>query len=272
MAKKALCIGINDYNKISDLTGCVNDAYRWAGMLKNHFDFAETDIELLTDKEATKSNMLTHIECLFSGAKAGDVLVYTFSGHGSYYYDPNPSDEQYDQVQCPHDSDNPLFDDELRERIANLPAGVRLTVISDSCHSGSVTRRHGNEELKPGLARRRRFLDPKQFRGMVLNELEFDELMDRLETAPNTLYPEAKMNEILLTGCNSKEYSLESTFGNATHGAFSHFACQVIAAANYRIRYRTLHKEIRKLLKQHNFTQSPQLEGSDSNKDRLIFT
>ena len=35
---------------------------------------------------------------------------------------------------------NLIVDDELRAAFADLPAGVRLTVVSDSCFSGSVTR------------------------------------------------------------------------------------------------------------------------------------
>ena len=42
MAKKALCVGINDYPYDgSDLNGCVNDALAWADLLVGHYDFAE---------------------------------------------------------------------------------------------------------------------------------------------------------------------------------------------------------------------------------------
>ena len=40
MAKRAFCIGINDYPYDgSDLKGCVNDANDWANLLVEHFDF-----------------------------------------------------------------------------------------------------------------------------------------------------------------------------------------------------------------------------------------
>ena len=37
MAKKALCVGINNYpGTQNDLNGCVNDANAWAGLLVAH--------------------------------------------------------------------------------------------------------------------------------------------------------------------------------------------------------------------------------------------
>ena len=59
---------------------------------------------------------------------------------------------------CPYDmKKNLIVDDELRVRFAKIPSGVHLTVISDSCFSGSVTR------LVPELTSRSaaaRFLTP----------------------------------------------------------------------------------------------------------------
>ena len=41
MAKRALCVGINDYPiRGMDLKGCVNDAQDWARALRDHYDFA----------------------------------------------------------------------------------------------------------------------------------------------------------------------------------------------------------------------------------------
>ena len=56
-----------------------------------------------------------------------------------------------------------IIDDELREIFANLTKGVSMTVISDSCFSGTVTRAAMSEVI-PGLKtpddRRVRFLNP----------------------------------------------------------------------------------------------------------------
>ena len=47
-----------------------------------------------------------------------------------------------DESLCPHDIDRgaQLLDDELAAIFAKMPEDVRLSMIADSCHSGTVTR------------------------------------------------------------------------------------------------------------------------------------
>ena len=93
MAKRAFCVGINDYPYDgSDLNGCVNDAQAWARVLQELYDFK--DVAIALDKDATKKRMLDGIKALLTGARAGDVLVFTNSSHGSYKADTD-GDETY---------------------------------------------------------------------------------------------------------------------------------------------------------------------------------
>ena len=83
MAKKALCVGINDYPYDgSDLNGCVNDATAWAELLIDHYEFAEEEVALLLDAEATQANIMSGLKDLVSGAEPGDVLleIYDLTG------------------------------------------------------------------------------------------------------------------------------------------------------------------------------------------------
>ena len=85
MAKRAFCVGINDYPYDgSDLNGCVNDARAWATLLTEHFDFATSDVNLITDAQATKTAMKSGLKDLLAKARSGDVLVFTNSSHGTY--------------------------------------------------------------------------------------------------------------------------------------------------------------------------------------------
>jgi hypothetical protein len=55
MARKAFCVGINDYSGDgNDLNGCVNDANDWASLLVERFDFPRSEVRVITDSEATK--------------------------------------------------------------------------------------------------------------------------------------------------------------------------------------------------------------------------
>jgi hypothetical protein len=141
MANKALCIGINNYpGTHMDLQGCVNDAEDWASVLSAR---AYKTTTLLDDK-ATKAAMVDAMSKLIGSAAKGDSLIITFSGHGTYQPDENGDEaDGLDEALCPYDlqtGGNALTDDEIRALFATRKGGVRLLLISDSCHSGTVTR------------------------------------------------------------------------------------------------------------------------------------
>ena len=271
MTKKAICVGINDYPYDgSDLNGCVNDAKSWADLLVNRFGFVGNDVRLILDSEATKANMINGLKDLLAGSKAGDVLVFTNSSHGTYVADKSGDEEKYDEALCPYDcADNLIIDDELREIFHNLKEGVRLTVISDSCHSGTVTRAALSDCI-PGLRtpddRRARFLNPA-LRGNPVLENPWRALPKK-----KSQYPQSRMKEVLLSGSTDKEYSYDALIGGTYHGAMTYYALQAIKAANYEITYQQLHARLAYLIDEAGYPQHPQLEGSVSNKKRLIFT
>ncbi len=267
MAKRAFCVGINDYPYDgSDLNGCVNDATEWASVLKDLFDF--TDITFALDKAATKATILNGIKALLAGAAAGDVLVFTNSSHGSYKADTDGDEEKYDEILCPYDiADNDIVDDELRNLFDNVSADVRLTVVLDNCFSGTATRAPVSEII-PGLRtpddRRVRFLSPALRGGRIL-ENPWKAKPKRLET-----HPESAMNEVLLTGCSDKEYSYDANIDGTYHGAMSFYALQAIRESPQALTYNRLHSRITSLI--GDYPQHPQLEGSTANKRRQLFT
>lgn len=270
MKKKALCVGINDYpfSQVNDLRGCVNDANDWATLLKDHFDF--TDVKILLDKKANKANMLSGVKNLLAGAKSGDVLVFTNASHGTYRADEDGDEPNYDEAICPHDTDsNLIIDDDLRELFANIPEGVRLTVISDSCHSGSVTR---VMVPKSRRERRNRELAPNVWGGRMLSGEQMSAARKRKRQQKGEKYPESGMKEILLSGCKSNQTSADAHIAGGFHGAMSYYAIQTIRDADYKLTYAQLHMYMKNKLMDEMYEQEPQLEGTDENKNRQIFT
>lgn len=262
MAKKALCVGINDYPyEGNDLKGCVNDALAWADLLVGHFDFPRPDVKVLTDRQATKRNIMAGLRNLLAGATSGDVLVFANSSHGTYVADTSGDEPKYDEAICPYDvARNLILDDELRALFADLPRGVRLTVISDSCFSGTVTR----ATFRPDV--RVRFLNPALFGAPALD--------DRWELKARVVRrsPQSKMKELLLSGCGEREYSYDALIGGVYHGAMTYYALQAIRAASFRITYAELVGRVKSLLAEAGFDQHPQLEGKSQNKKRQVFT
>jgi 23S rRNA U2552 (ribose-2'-O)-methylase RlmE/FtsJ len=69
----------------------------------------------------------------------GDMLFVSYSGHGGQV--PDTSDDEPDRLDetwCLFDRQ--LVDDELYTLWSQFRAGVRILVLSDSCHSGSAAR------------------------------------------------------------------------------------------------------------------------------------
>jgi len=271
MAKKACCVGINDYPYDgSDLNGCINDAKAWAELLASHFDFARSDITLISDSDATKARIVEGVKALLAGAQAGDILVFTNSSHGTYIADTSGDEPTYDEALCPYDTvDNLLVDDELRQLFANLPATVSLTVISDSCFSGTVTRAAVAENL-PGIRvpddRRVRFLNPA-LRGDPVLDNPWKARPKRSET-----YPESKMKEVLISGATDKEYSYDALIEGVYHGAMTYHAIKAIRESNYQITSAQLETRLKLMLDDAGYPQHPQVEGATRNKRRPIFS
>lgn len=149
----SLNIGLNKvnsahYNQIAELVAAVNDAQYMHHLAKNVFHYGRCD--LLLDEEATATRVLALLREYAVTLVSGDILLLTYSGHGSLLqdlYSPVRGDERYDQTWCLYDRQ--LIDDELYMAFSLFRAGVRIFVVSDSCHSGTVTRElpEGDDDL-----------------------------------------------------------------------------------------------------------------------------
>ncbi len=254
MAKRALCIGINDYpGTQNDLKGCVNDANDWAAELKRR----GFETELLLDSKATKANITSHFKGMLSDAKHDDSIVFTYSGHGTWVPDKNGDEEdQRDEALCPHDiaTAGPLIDDDLYEIFTARRPGVRLAFIADSCHSGTVARyfRTGEED------RRIKFMPPELYAPK-----ESLRAMRALQKAPQ--FGRARRSALLIAGCQDSEYSYDATFGSRANGAFTRVALDVLAKQKPAT-YGEWFKAIRGQLPSVSYPQRPNLVATDSQR------
>ena len=144
--RKALLIGINDYARsaIPDLRGAVNDVNRLADVLQTKMNFPEGNIIKLTDKQATRENILNTLSAFISKVNKDDIVYIHFSGHGSQATDLNGDEEDgYDETFLPHDARQKgiadITDEEFKGLFSKLPTDNAL-IVFDSCHSGTVTR------------------------------------------------------------------------------------------------------------------------------------
>src|SRR5690606_14797720 len=81
--KLALCVGIDRYRS-APLAACVNDARLWSRSLQG---LGFTKPILLLDDQASRAAILDTLRGLIDEARAGDVIVFQFSGHGTQVAD-----------------------------------------------------------------------------------------------------------------------------------------------------------------------------------------
>jgi hypothetical protein len=265
MAKRALCIGINDYPGTgSDLSGCVNDAADWAAALgKRGFT-----VSRLLNRNATGRAIRSAIAATLAGTSRGDQVVIQFSGHGSFVPDRDGDEpDGTDEVICPYDVNarGPITDDELFDLYSARPAGVRLLVVSDSCHSGTVARFAPITTPATVMGRRApqrkvRFLPP----GAFLSRRDAARLGERRAFRRSS--PPGRYAALLMAGCQDTEYSYDAWFQGRPNGAFTFVALRALRSLGPTASYQRWFDAIRKVLPSQQYPQSPNLYGSKSMK------
>src|SRR5207249_8670598 len=118
------------------LSGCINDATA----MQRIADIQGFVSQMITDDEATHANVIQAISESAKGLKSGDMLLLTYSGHGGQVPDAgaDPEDDGMNETWVLYDK--MLLDDELDVLWGQFSAGVRIFVLSDSCHSGTMLR------------------------------------------------------------------------------------------------------------------------------------
>lgn len=156
--KLALLIGIDDYapgtpSAFKKLAGCVRDTELVRRVLEGRFEFPAEDVLVLTNAEATHENIVRAFrEWLIARAGRNTEVLFWFSGHGSRIPDQSGSKTAerrgkdssfvaYDSRSGGEDGAFDFSDDELRSLLYALTRITsRVTVVTDSCHSGGGTR------------------------------------------------------------------------------------------------------------------------------------
>lgn len=78
----AVIVGINDYSHLGRLRGASSDASAVADLLVGEFGFDSEDVFILLDQEATRPNILDHLELVAQRAEPNDRVIFFFAGHG----------------------------------------------------------------------------------------------------------------------------------------------------------------------------------------------
>lgn len=134
-----LAIGVSEYQQAElRLLFAAKDARDLTAQLKaqSRILYRSVETKLLTDRQASKANILDGLEWLQRQTTAKDIAVLFMAGHG--INDPGTGNYHF----LPYDADmaaikrTMLPESEIRETLAAIPGKVLLFI--DSCHSGKV--------------------------------------------------------------------------------------------------------------------------------------
>jgi hypothetical protein len=285
----ALLVGVDAYQyPVRPLNGCVNDVLNFKKYLENtenkHFDL---NIEVLTNQQATKGNVVKAFEQHLGKAGSGDLALFYYAGHGAqekadpsvWRFEPDGKLEGLvciDSIPSTGQGYNLLVDKELRFLIHRLAAGKggnqkseapHILTIFDCCHSGSNTRNVYIGKESRAIAERRFKPMPapkgEARMGAILPARKWEDFIFSKSVNPADLrskplqevMPEGR--HIQLAACQSDESAYEA----GGSGVFSRNLIDVLQRSNGAVSYFDLKNRLRYFIK-NQFQQSPQIHGA----------
>lgn len=257
----SLHIGLNRvdpnayYGWDGQLNACIRDARDMANL-----SFRQgLNPMVLTDQWATRPRVLQLIARAAVRLREGDTFLLTYSGHGGQVRDYSGEEpDRYDETWCLYDGE--LLDDEIFAALSDFAPGVRVIVLSDSCHSGTVVRASVAPRLM--LAETLLVLPQKLPRSRLMPRDVAAKLHDLLAEdyyarqmaikAQGRAEDAIAASVLLISGCQDNQTSMDGE----VNGAFTEQVLAVWNHGRYQGDYFRFHKLVRAQLPS---TQSPNL-------------
>jgi metacaspase-1 len=227
------------------LTACEFDANDMESLARSRgFETSK----LLT-ADATSSAIIQGIESTAGELEAGDIYFLTYSGHGGQVPDTNGEGETDSSDETWLAYDRQIVDDELYELWAKFKPGVRIVVLSDSCHSGTVNRDitapvpdpvATAEEAAKQSPRFRALPRDKMIETYEANADLYDGIQGRVASSTSS-ESEVGATVLLISGCQDEQLSRDG-FKN---GAFTGKLLEVWDDGAWKGKYSSFHEAIR---------------------------
>lgn len=221
----ALFVGINKYVNVKALFGCVEDTLSVEKLFRARIPEETLALKTLYDEQATRAAIIDGFRTHLGQARAGDVALFYYCGHGSLEWvpdewkrlEPGGMNRTLVPVDARAGGVFDIADKELNVLIGEVAASdAHVVVITDSCHSGGATRSDDVPVRKGGAAR------------MTMAPNADRTLADYLPLAQQ-LYSEESLaakgrpapKHVALAACQQDEIAWETPYEAPRRGAFS---------------------------------------------------
>ena len=217
---------------------------------------------VLLTRKGSRANALAAMRDAAAKLKSGDLFFLTYSGHGGQVPDvTGEEDDKKDETWCLYDGQ--LIDDELYLELNRFATGVRVLVLSDSCHSGTVTRDAppqpgatgsiGRSKMMPLAVGMRTYREHKAFYDQLQRDAvkaagktalpDPDSALARIAVSPRltAIATKFKPAVILISGCQDNQTSRDGDH----NGAFTEQLLKVWGEGAFKGNYAKFHAAIR---------------------------
>lgn len=245
----SLLVGINDY-PTKPLRGCINDVEAIENFLKKTYKESDLKVKKLLNQEATRAGVIEAFS-FFNEAKDGDTCLFYYSGHGSYMPAAKEfwteTDKQLETLVC-YDSrlenGRDLANKELAYLIWRYSFGkkINFVVISDSCHSGSVTRdmlEENNWRSDRTTPSRLDIVPVEEFHGFK-EDIDGEKGYDDKFVGDERRVSVKIGNHIHLGASRDNQTAKEDEIDGEHRGLFTYFLLQVLYQNRAKINYQRL--------------------------------
>jgi len=218
---------------------------------------------VLLTQQATSDAVVEEIDRAADELGPGDILFLTYSGHGGQVPEGDDGEEvdRSDETWVLYDRQ--LVDDELYGLWQKFQPGVRIVVLSDSCHSGTVTKKIGADDVDDAVAdRKKAAAQSPRYRAMPRdvmiatyrdNKADYDRIQSETPSADES-GDEIGATVLLISGCQDDQLSLDG-FSN---GLFTEKLLSAWNNGGWTGAYAPFHEAIRAQMpdtQQPNYTQ-----------------
>ncbi|CCK80689.1 caspase family protein [Desulfobacula toluolica] len=295
-ASHALLIGIRDYAEAKDLEGPVNDVAALEELLTRTYGFSNENIVTLTDRQATRANILFELSDFSNKTDRGDFIFIYFSGHGTSPWNSSEKkwgDDPFTGGLLPYDYSNTgtlkqcldrliIGNRDIRPILTQLDKDRQIFAVFDACYSQYSVRAIASLDNQPPMkiSKHEAMRPTKDFADDLMGNAEDEPTKFELSAASaypyrNTLYISAsgkneKAIDIPLGAINAK---VSETVDGKPHGALTNRLLQGLQSGcadtdnNNAVSYGELYA----YLKHHvfeEFSHTPQISSPE--QDNLM--
>lgn len=237
----ALNIGLNsvDPKSYAGWSGPLNACEADANDMEDLGKVQGFSVTKLLTKKATRDAALKGIADAAKKLKSGDIFLLSYSGHGGQAPDLNGDEpDGKDETWCLYDGQ--LIDDELYSSWGAFAAGVRILLLSDSCHSGTVSKaiHYATKAHVSPSPVYRAMPDEVALRVYQNNKEFYDPILKRRDLAK--ALSTVKASVLLISGCQDNQFSQDGTF----NGLFTGTLKTVWNGGTFTGSYRRFHTAI----------------------------